>query len=388
MTEPPSTMTRQEFEQRERRLLAPYAAKSAESQGRAHPEPEHTYRTAYQRDRDRVVHSTAFRRLEYKTQVFLTHEGDYFRTRLTHTLEVTQIARTLARALNLNEDLTEAVALAHDLGHTPFGHSGEEALAELMRDHGGFEHNRQGVRIVDYLEHPYPQFRGLNLTYEVRECIAKHATSYDHPAASEFEPGPPPLEGQIVELADSIAYDSHDLDDALAMGIMSAEDLEGLDIFRQAAADFAASLADLSLDQRIRRIAKLLIDLMVTDAIVTSTEAIGASSVQSVADVRRADGRLIGLPPALRPKVEQLERFLLDRVYGHSRVARMMTKAKRLVAGLFEAYRADPTRLPPNYQRRTGEEGLERAISDYIAGMTDRFAQAEYQRLYEPFERV
>jgi dGTPase len=388
MTEPPSAMTRQEFEQRERRLLAPYAAKSAESQGRAHPEPEHTYRTAYQRDRDRVVHSTAFRRLEYKTQVFLTHEGDYFRTRLTHTLEVTQIARTLARALNLNEDLTEAVALAHDLGHTPFGHSGEEALAELMRDHGGFEHNRQGVRIVDYLEHPYPQFRGLNLTYEVRECIAKHATSYDHPAASEFAPGPPPLEGQIVELADSIAYDSHDLDDALAMGIMSAEDLEGLDIFRQAAADFAAGLADLSLDQRIRRIAKLLIDLMATDTIVTSTEAIGASGVRTVADVRRADGRLIGLSPALRPKVEELERFLFDRVYGHYRVARRMTEAKRLVAGLFEAYRADPTRLPPNYQRRTGEEGLERAISDYVAGMTDRFAQAEYRRLCEPFERV
>jgi len=400
MTEPPSTMTRQEFEQRERRLLAPYAAKSAESQGRAHPEPEHTYRTAYQRDRDRVVHSTAFRRLEYKTQVFLTHEGDYFRTRLTHTLEVTQIARTLARALNLNEDLTEAVALAHDLGHTPFGHSGEEALAELMRDHGGFEHNRQGVRIVDFLEHPYPGFPGLNLTYEVRECIAKHATSYDHPAASEFAPGPPcserfsllqgppPLEGQIVELADSIAYDSHDLDDALAMGIMSAEDLEGLDIFRQAAADFAASLADLSLDQRIRRIAKLLIDLMVTDAIATSTEAIGASGVRSVADVRRADGRLISLSPPLQPKVRQLEEFLLARVYGHERVARRMTEAKGVVARLFKAYRDNPAQLPPAYQKRAKEECLERAISDYIAGMTDRFAQAEFQRLYEPFERV
>jgi len=388
MTELPSTMTRQEFEQRERRLLAPYAAKSAESQGRAHPEPEHAYRTAYQRDRDRVVHSTAFRRLEYKTQVFLTHEGDYFRTRLTHTLEVTQIARTLARALNLNEDLVEAVALAHDLGHTPFGHSGEEALAELMRDHGGFEHNRQGVRIVDYLEHPYPGFPGLNLTYEVRECIAKHATSYDHPAASEFAPGPPPLEGQIVELADSIAYDSHDLDDALAMEIMSAEDLEGLNIFRQAAADFAASLADLSLDQRIRRIAKLLIDLMVTDAIVTSTDAIGASGVRSVADVRRADGRLIGLSPPLQPKVRQLEEFLLARVYGHERVARRMTEAKRVVARLFEAYRDNPHQLPPAYQKRAKEEGLERAISDYVAGMTDRFAQAEYQRLYEPFERV
>jgi len=388
MTEPPSTMTRQEFEQRERRLLAPYAAKSAESRGRTYPEPEHPYRTAYQRDRDRVVHSTAFRRLEYKTQVFLTHEGDYFRTRLTHTLEVAQIARTLARALNLNEDLTEAVALAHDLGHTPFGHSGEEALAELMRDHGGFEHNRQGVRIVDYLEHPYPQFRGLNLTYEVRECIAKHATSYDHPAASEFEPGPPPLEGQIVELADSIAYDSHDLDDALAMGIMSADELEGLNIFRQAAADFAASLADLSLDQRIRRIAKLLIDLMVTDAIATSTEAIGASGVRSVADVRRADGRLIGLSPPLQPKVRQLEEFLLARVYGHERVARRMTEAKGVVARLFKAYRDNPHQLPPAYQKRAKEEGLERAISDYIAGMTDRFAQAEYQRLYEPFERV
>jgi dGTPase len=257
-----------------------------------------------------------------------------------------------------------------------------------MRDHGGFEHNRQGVRIVDYLEHPYPQFRGLNLTYEVRECIAKHATSYDHPAASEFEPGPPPLEGQIVELADSIAYDSHDLDDALAMGIMSAEDLEGLDIFRQAAADFAAGLADLSLDQRIRRIAKLLIDLMVTDTIVTSAEAIGVSGVRSVADVRRADGRLIGLSPALRPKVEQLERFLLDRVYGHYRVARMMTKAKRFIGRIFEAYRDNPHQLPPAYQKRAKEEGLERAISDYVAGMTDRFAQAEYRRIYEPFERV
>ena len=388
MTEPPSTMTRHEFEQRERRLLAPYAAKSAESRGRTYPEPEHPYRTAYQRDRDRVVHSTAFRRLEYKTQVFLTHEGDHYRTRLTHTLEVAQIARTLARALNLNEDLTEAVALAHDLGHTPFGHSGEEALAELMRDHGGFEHNRQGVRIVDYLEHPYPQFRGLNLTYEVRECIAKHATSYDHPAASEFASGPPPLEGQIVELADSIAYDSHDLDDALAMGILKAEALADLDVFRQAAADFAESLADLSLDQRIRRIAKLLIDLMASDTIATGAEAIGASGVRSVADIRRADDRLIGLSPPLQPKVRQLEEFLLARVYGHERVARRMTEAKGVVARLFQGYRDNPHQLPLAYQNRAKEESLERVICDYVAGMTDRFAQAEFQRLYEPFERV
>ena len=219
-------LTRTDFEARELRELAAYAAKSAETRGRVHAEPEHHYRTAYQRDRDRVVHSTAFRRLEYKTQVFLTHEGDFFRTRLTHTLEVAQISRTLARALNLNEDLTEAVALAHDLGHTPFGHSGEDALNELMHEHGGFEHNRHGLRIVDYLEHPYPQFRGLNLTYEVRECIIKHATSYDRPtAAPGFAPGTPPLEGQVVEMADSIAYDSHDLDDALAMGATQATEL-------------------------------------------------------------------------------------------------------------------------------------------------------------------
>jgi len=277
-------LTRQDVEARERRELAPYAAKSAESRGREHPEQEHEYRTAYQRDRDRIVHSTAFRRLEYKTQVFLTHEGDFFRTRLTHTLEVAQIARTLARSLNLNEDLTETVALAHDLGHTPFGHAGEEALRELMAGAGGFEHNRHGVRIIDYLEHPYPQFRGLNLTYEVRECIAKHATAYDESSADGFADGWPPLEGQAVDVADSIAYDSHDLDDALAMGIVSPADLEDLAIFRQAATDFASSLADLSCDQRIRRIAKLLIQLMASDAIETSEQ----------------NRRTRGLPPAAR----------------------------------------------------------------------------------------
>jgi dGTPase len=382
-------LTRRDFEDREKRELAPYAAKSAETRGRVHAEPEHAYRTAYQRDRDRVVHSTAFRRLEYKTQVFLTHEGDFFRTRLTHTLEVAQIARTLARALNLNEDLTEAVALAHDLGHTPFGHSGEEALQDLMRDHGGFEHNRHGVRLIDYLEHPYPQFRGLNLTYEVRECIAKHATSYDRPSApAGFEAGHPPLEGQVVEMADSIAYDSHDLDDAIAMDIVSPADLSILAIFRQAASDFAATLADLTDDQRIRRIAKLLIDLMVSDAIATSERAIRESGVRALGDVRTAPVRLVHLSDALRPKVEELEKFLTGRVYRHYRVARMMTKSKRFIGKIFEAYRDNPDQLPPTYRERADKEGLEIAICDYIAGMTDRYAQDEYQRLYEPFERV
>jgi dGTPase len=335
-----------------------------------------------------VVHSTAFRRLEYKTQVFLTHEGDFFRTRLTHTLEVAQIARTLARALNLNEDLTEAVALTHDLGHTPFGHSGEEALAELMRDHGGFEHNRHGVRIIDYLEHPYPQFRGLNLTYEIRECVAKHATRFDRPEMQDFEPGQPPLEGQVVELADSIAYDSHDLDDALAMGIVTAADLAHLSIFHQAAADFAGNLSDLTDDQRIRRIAKLLIDLMATDAIAASQQAIQESGVASLDDVRVAPRRLIVLSAGLAPKVDELETFLLGRVYRHYRVARIITKARRFITQIFEAYQANPDLLPPKYRAQADAEGLPRAICDYIAGMTDRYAQDEYQRLYEPFERV
>ena len=381
-------LTRRDFEDRELRELAPYAAKAGQTRGRVHAEPEHEYRTAYQRDRDRVVHSTAFRRLEYKTQVFLTHEGDFFRTRLTHTMEVAQIARTLTRALNLNEDLTEAVALVHDIGHTPFGHSGEEALRELMADHGGFEHNRHGVRIIDYLEHPYPQFRGLNLTWEVRECIAKHATQYDHPAVDGFGDTPPPLEGQVVEIADAIAYDSHDLDDALAMGIISAADLEGLAIFRQAAADFEKTLADLSTDQRIRRIAKLLIDLMARDLLVTSEREIATAGVASLDEVREAGRRLIHLSAELEPKVKELEAFMMDRVYRHHRVVRMTTKAKRFIGKIFEAYRTNPDQLRPAYRRRAQAEGLERVIADYIAGMTDRFAQDDYRRLYEPFERL
>jgi len=381
-------LTRRDFEDRELRELAPYAAKAGQTRGRVHAEPEHEYRTAYQRDRDRVVHSTAFRRLEYKTQVFLTHEGDFFRTRLTHTMEVAQIARTLTRALNLNEDLTEAVALVHDIGHTPFGHSGEEALRELMADHGGFEHNRHGVRIIDYLEHPYPQFRGLNLTWEVRECIAKHATQYDHPAVDGFGDTPPPLEGQVVEIADAIAYDSHDLDDALAMGIISAADLEGLAIFRQAAADFEKTLADLSTDQRIRRIAKLLIDLMARDLLATSEREIASAGVASLDEVREAGRRLIHLSAELEPKVKELEAFMMDRVYRHHRVVRMTTKAKRFIGKIFEAYRTNPDQLRPAYRRRAQAEGLERVIADYIAGMTDRFAQDDYRRLYEPFERL
>jgi dGTPase len=257
-----------------------------------------------------------------------------------------------------------------------------------MRDHGGFEHNRHGVRIIDSLEHPYPQFRGLNLTYEIRECMAKHATHFDRPQIEGFEAGQPPLEGQVVELADSIAYDSHDLDDALAMGIVTATDLANLAIFRQAASDFARTLADLTDDQRIRRIARLLIDLMASDAIAASERAIQEAGVRTASDVRAAPRRLIGLAEGLAPKVRELETFLMGRVYRHYRVARMMTKARRFITLIFEAYRNNPDQLPPKYRAQADAEGLDQAICDYIAGMTDRYAQDEYQRLYEPFERV
>jgi len=383
-------LTRVDMERRERENLAPYAAKCTESRGRANEEAEHRYRTAYQRDRDRIVHSTAFRRLEYKTQVFLTHEGDHFRTRLTHTMEVAQIARTIARALNLNEDLTEAVALGHDLGHTPFGHSGEEVLNELMKGHGGFEHNRHSLRVVDVMEHPYPQFSGLNLTFEVRQCIAKHTTSYDRPSASELGSGNPPLEGQVVDAADAIAYNSHDLDDALAMGIIAPEDLQGLDIFRRTAKDFAASLRELTLEERIRRTAKLLIDVVATDLIETATEAIEKSGVGSTDDVRSAGSRLVHLGADVQAMMHQLEEFLMKNVYNHRDVSTMTAKAKRVVEQVFEAYCNDPSKMPPKYCRRAeaGEREKYQVICDYIAGMTDRYARGEHRRLFDPSERV
>ena len=382
-------LTRQALEAREADLLAPYAVRSGASRGRTHPEPEHPVRTAYQRDRDRIIHSTAFRRLEYKTQVFLIHEGDHYRTRLTHTLEVTQIARTLARALNLNEDLTEAVALGHDLGHTPFGHAGEAALNEFLADAGGFEHNRHGLRVVDFLEHPYPGFRGLNLAYEVRECIAMHATVHDRPAGlDEFPARNPPLEGQVVEAADRIAYDSHDLDDALAMDLLQAEDLVELDLFRQAEADFARAVANLTLDQKVRRVAKLLIEMMVRDVLAGAEAALKAAAPRSADDVRNAPERLIRFSPDLDARARQIEDFLMDRVYRNHRVMRMTTKAQRFLRRMLETYTADVRQLAPTYQAYAREFGIKRAVADYVAGMTDRFAMDEYRKLFEPFDQL
>jgi dGTPase len=391
-------LSREALEDRERDSLAPYAARSGRTRGRVHAEPEHPYRTAFQRDRDRIIRSTAFRRLMYKTQVFVNYEGDHYRTRLTHTIEVAQIARTAARALNLNEDLTEAVALAHDVGHTPFGHSGEEALRALMAEHGGFEHNAHGLRVVDLLEHPYEGFPGLNLSYEVREGMAKHRTHHDQPCVEGFEPGrPPSLEAQVVEAADAMAYDSHDLDDGLAAEMITGEDLVDLTLWQRALARAAErtpvgaplgragrSAADLS----PRRVVKVLIDIEVTDLLETTQARLARADLRSPDDVRGRDQRLVGFSDELAGGKAELEAFLMERIYRHYRVSRMMAKARRFIEELFRAYIDNPRQLPPPHQARIAEEGPYRTVCDYVAGMTDRFAQNEYRKLFSPFEVV
>jgi len=382
-------LTREDLEARERRTLAPWAVKSGDSRGRAYPEPEHDCRTAFQRDRDRIIRSTAFRRLEYKTQVFVNHEGDHYRTRLTHTIEVSQIARTIARALNLNEDLTEAVALAHDLGHTPFGHAGEEALQTLMADHGGFEHNAHGLRVVELLERPYEAFPGLNLSYEVREGMAKHQTRHDVPAAEAYEPArQPSLEGQVVEVSDAVAYDSHDLDDGLAAGMIAGADLRDLRLWRRALAHAAERTGRPPDDLHPRRVVKALIDLEVTDLLETSGDRAADAAPRSADDVRDEDRRLVAFSASLADEKAELEAFLMERIYRHYRVVRMMSKARRFLEDLFRAYIGDPRLMPPRHQARIETEGIERTVCDYVAGMTDRFAQREYRKLFSPFEVV
>jgi len=382
-------LTREEIEKREERELAPYAMRSAASRGRVHAEPEHPLRPAYQRDRERIIHATAFRRLEYKTQVFVNHEGDHYRTRLTHTVEVAQVARAIARALNLNEDLAEAVALAHDLGHTPFGHSGEDALREVMKDHGGFEHNLHGLRVVDVLERRYAQFRGLNLTWEVRESIAKHVTTYDHPRTREFDPELRPLlEAQVVEAADGIAYISHDLDDALGAGILNRGVFSEVKLL--AAVEREVSGRNAGLDERAHRseAVRTLINLLVTDLCRSTAERIREGNVASVEAVRRAPRNLVGFSPGVHPLKEDLQTYLFEHVYQHYRVARMANKARRFVTDIFRAYVNEPKQLPPDYQAWAVEAGLHQGVCDYVAGMTDRYAQDEYLKLFSPYERT
>ena len=382
-------LTRKDIEEREERYLAPYAMKSMHTRGRVHPEEEHPYRSVYQRDKDRIIHSTAFRRLEYKTQVFVNHEGDYYRTRLTHTIEVTQISRCISRALNLNEDLAEAIAMAHDLGHTPFGHSGEDALRILMKDHGGFEHNIQGLRVVETLEKRYSKFSGLNLSWEVRESIAKHKTLYDNPNTSQFQTNKQPLlEAQIVDLADSIAYDNHDIDDSLKAGIITENDLEEIELWRNAREKVKEQYGNLSKDMEKAHAIKYLIDLEVTDLIEHTQSMLEKMKTKTTNDVQQCKERLVSFSPGLDKKKQELQVFLQNNVYNHYRVARMADKARRFVEDLFKAFIENPMQLPPEYQKWIEKEGLYQGVCDYIAGMTDRFAQDEYLKLFYPYERV
>ena len=386
---PKGLVTREVLEQRELDILAPYAARSCHSEGRRHPEPEHPLRTAYQRDRDRIIHSTAFRRLEYKTQVFVNHEGDYYRTRLTHTLEVAQLSRTIARIMGLNEDLTEAVALAHDLGHTPFGHSGEEELDAQMRAHGGFEHNSHGLRVVDHLERRYPAFPGLNLSFELREAMAKHTTRHDRPLLAEFDDDAQPvLEGQAVEVADEIAYNNHDLDDGLKANLITTRELDGLEAWTLAAREVDRQQPDLPHEIRSRQIIIFLINAQTTDLVENTATRIADLRIANPDDVRSAGHRLFVFSDAVQRRKTELEAFLHEKLYHHYRVVRMMTKAKRFVRELFQAYLDDARQLPDPYRHAAEAEGIHRAICDYIAGMTDRYAQDEYKKLFYPYERV
>lgn len=372
------------LEAMEEQTLAPYACKSAHSRGRVHPEPEPRYRTAFQRDRDRIIHTTAFRRLKYKTQVFVIYEGDYYRTRLTHTLEVAQIGRTLARALGVNEILTEAICLAHDLGHPPFGHAGEQALNQLMADYGGFNHNYHAYRIVTQLEKRFPHFSGLNLTWEVREGLVKHETEYDIPAAHDYEPElRPTLEAQIANIADELAYTAHDLDDGLRSGLITPDMLRGLALWERLREQIGwreGPLSELTRHQLIRE----LIGMEVDDVLTSTLHNLERSGVRSVEDVRRYPKPLVQHSPEMQLMNRELKTFLREHLYYHPRVLRMSLRAQRVVEDLFHAYTHNPAILPLHIQARIEQEGLYRTVCDYIAGMTDRFAIKEHQALFDP----
>ena len=382
--------SREDYERMEDRLLAPYALRSRLSRGREYPEEEHPYRTAFQRDRERILHTTAFRRLEYKTQVFIIHEGDYYRTRLTHTLEVAQIGRAMARALGANEDLVEAVCLAHDLGHPPFGHAGEATLNRLMADHGGFNHNVQSLRIVEKLEHRYPDFPGLNLTWETREGMVKHETEYDRSDASRFEPDKRgSLEAQLANPADELAYTAHDLDDGLRSGLIRPAELEGLAWW----ARLKESLGwdGRHFDEMIRhRLVRRLLGLLVTDLIEETSRRLDEAGCASPDDVRSLPENIVALPPETEAMTRELKHFLYENLYYHPRVVRMQTKAERVLEALFGAYVAEPKQLPREVQAQieAGDRSFHRVICDYIAGMTDRYALQEYAKLFDPNVKV
>ena len=377
-------LTREKLEEFEEQNLAPYGLHSRDSKGRAFPDAEPEYRTAFQRDRDRILHTTAFRRLEYKTQVFINFEGDYYRTRLTHTLEVSQLGRTIARALGANEDLTETICLAHDLGHPAFGHSGEMILAKLMQEHGGFDHNKQTLRIVTLLERRYESFPGLNLTWETREGIVKHESEYDISDASDYNPDlRGTLEAQIANIADEMAYTAHDLDDGLRSGMVTPTMLEGISLWGimvESAGWRSSQLDDLTRHRMIRK----LIGLAVTDLVHTTDLKLRESGARSVLDLQRLPYNVIGYSEDMHRRNRQLKDFLYKNLYRHPRVMRMAVKAERIISDLFNAYRSEPMILPKHISVWVEERGLERAICDYIAGMTDRYAIEEHEKLFNP----
>ena len=373
----------------EEKFLAPYAMKPSLSRGRDFGETEHLFRSPYQRDRDRIIHSTAFRRLEYKTQVFIIHEGDYYRTRLTHTIEVAQIARTIARALQLNEDLTEAISLAHDLGHTAFGHSGETALKDLMKDYGGYEHNRQSLRVVEKLEKKYPDFDGLNLTYEVREGIIKHTSEYDTPPeAKKFSPDESPtLEAQIVNLADEIAYTSQDVDDGLKAGLITAEELSRVELWKELYTKSEKEIGH-NLELVWYKTIRNLIDLLATDLINETRRRIAEFKIRDLTEVRK-NPTLVKFSDGTAGRHQELKNFLLENMYHHYRVVRMSEKAKRIIEALFKVYLEQPKQMPPGvYAKIEQGETTAQAVCDYVAGMTDDFALQEYKKLFDPYTRV
>ncbi len=380
--------SREQLENFESQQLAPYGMRSKNSRGRLHPEDEAEDRTRYQRDRDRILHTTAFRRLEYKTQVFINYEGDYYRTRLTHTLEVTQIGRTLARALGANEDLIEAICLAHDLGHPPFGHSGEIILSRLMRDQGGFDHNKQSFRIVTELERRYPNFPGLNLTYEVLEGIVKHETEYDIADARDFNPDlRGDIEAQIANVADELTYTAHDLDDGLRSGMITAPMLDGIALWEIVLRSIGASGNEVGTDLEDltrHRIVRRLIGIEVTDLIHTTDQRLRESGVRSVDELQRLPYNVVSFSEDTRRRNRELKDFLYANLYRHYRVMRMAVKAERIVTDLFTAYCSEPMILPKHIQDLIPERGLEHTVCYYIAGMTDRFAIEEHTKLFDP----
>ena len=384
------TNLREQIESAEREKLVSYACLAAESKGKEYDEDKSINRTDFQRDRDRVLHSTAFRRMEYKTQVFVNHEGDHYRTRLTHTLEVSQIARTVARIFNINEDLTEALVLSHDIGHTPFGHAGERIMKELMEPFGGFEHNKQSLRIVEKLEHPYPHFPGLNLSFEIREGIVKHSAHWKKEnVPKEYLPNLQPcLEAQLIDFVDEIAYNNHDVDDGLSSQMFDYEALASVSIWAESVEKVRKKFPKEPVDQLKRLVISAMITTLVDDLVQTTLKNIQDKKIKTLDEIRNLGYSLASYSSKMKDKSLELKSFLRSNLYDHPRVIRMEEKANRIIQDLFRAYQKRPEQLPREFLVRNKDQAKERMICDYIAGMTDRFAIEEYGKLFDASVRV